>query len=161
MNRIFFIKNDVFRIKMSYSALYDHANISKDGISSQCVIVSNHMFSYIIKRTSNDLWTWWWCLLSTTDIWQSIRTNSNFIIEFISDYHIPRVLRFNLFKQLNPKKEFVYISWWVRHGIYMFCNRNDMFAVSSYMAQQPDLYFVPWCNPHPFAFVFNKILISG
>ena len=45
---------------MSYSALYDPANISKDGISSQCVIVSapsNHMFSYIIKRTSNDLWT--------------------------------------------------------------------------------------------------------
>jgi hypothetical protein len=95
---------------MSYSALYDPASISKDGISSQCVIVSapsNHMFSYIIKRTSNDLWTWWWCLLSTTDIWQSIRTNSNFIIEFISDYYIPRVLRFNLFKQTNPKDELV------------------------------------------------------
>jgi hypothetical protein len=54
---MFLLKNDVFRIKMSYSALYDPASISKDGISSQCVIVSapsNHMFSYIIKRTSND-----------------------------------------------------------------------------------------------------------
>ena len=45
--------------------------------------------------------------INTTDIWQSIRTNSNFIIEFISDYYIPRVLRFNLFKQTNPKDELV------------------------------------------------------
>ena len=95
---------------MSYSALYDPANISKDGISSQCVIVSapsNHMFSYIIKRTSIYELMMMSAYINTTDIWQSIRTNSNFIIEFISDYYIPRVLRFNLFKQTNPKDELV------------------------------------------------------
>jgi hypothetical protein len=95
---------------MSYSALYDPANISKDGISSQCVIVSapsNHMFSYIIKRTSIYELMMMSAYINTTDIWQSIRTNSNFIIEFISDYYIPRFLRFNLFKQTNPKDELV------------------------------------------------------
>ena len=62
----------------------------------------------------------------------------------------------NLFKQTNPKNEFVSISSWVRHMVYMFCNRNEMTDNFSY-GTTSDLHVVPQNKPRPFVFDFNKV----
>jgi hypothetical protein len=48
---------------------------------------------------------------------------------------------------------------WVRHMVYMYCNRNEMIGILA-IVQQSQMHAVQWYKPRSFAFGFNKVLMG-